>query len=622
MLVDGVEKNYAPDVPGAVYVETEQLTEQPCSFGQRGIEPYRAALAIGPDGIVKERSVTEAISGGSYDDAKAEGISIHSESDDFSGVVAIGGKYHLKNVDFNFDTKADGKNTCDFSGYGSLISAFKGSRVTIEDSKLVSKGVAKPALFSDDESHGLFKNCDVEVHGGRLYEGYVNSANQKTMVAPPWVLGISGNARGVNLEGSYGACTVVDTDFKSNQWGVLSTDSGTNMQLYVIDSKMTLMGKDIPESDKLDPYSKNYGSGYGTYIIGNAHEEFFGVDMKVGTMGAILRGGKATYQSSKGTITVPCPYNDSEVYYQGEGKGRNTTILSEAFGFMAHGDGVLTVKDGTEVNCADALFLLKSNGVNMVLDNCTVNTGSGVLVQMIDDDDSTVGMGNGGFNTDFYEKAGWPSENGQISSKMEKKPGGMMGMMGGMPPMGDMPGGPGGPGGMPGGPGEMPGGPGGMPGGPGGPGGMFNEPPKDYPTDACYFDATNVALKGDMFNGTGYYGQDAKKLVVRLGAGAQLDGAVSATETIHVNEKGEQNTHFTIKEFYYLGHVANRNFFNGDNFVEVELADGAVWNVTGEGVITALTVGEGCTFNGKAYMDGQELAIEPGKKYEGVITVK
>lgn len=149
----------------------------------------------------------------------------------------------------------------------------------------------------------------------------------------------------------------------------------------------------------------------------------------------------------------------------------------------------------------------------------------------------------------------------------------------------------------------------------------MKEPEKSYKTDKCYFKATNVALKGDLFNGSGYYGQDAKALDVVIGAGAVLDGAISATETRHINEKGEQNTHFTIKEFYYLGHVENRVFFNGDNVVEVVLKDGGVWNVTGDGIINALTVGEGCTFNGKASIDGKEIAIEAGKKYEGVIAI-
>ena len=113
-----------------------------------------------------------------------------------------------------------------------------------------------------------------------------------------------------------------------------------------------------------------------------------------------------------------------------------------------------------------------------------------------------------------------------------------------------------------------------------------------------FLNATDVTLNGNVYNGTGYYGQKPKPLFVTLGKGAVLNGAVSATETRHIDENGNQNTHFTIKEFYHLAHVENRNFFNGDNTVEVTLKDGAVWNVTAPGIINKLTVGEGCILNG------------------------
>ena len=113
-----------------------------------------------------------------------------------------------------------------------------------------------------------------------------------------------------------------------------------------------------------------------------------------------------------------------------------------------------------------------------------------------------------------------------------------------------------------------------------------------------FLNVTDAELTGDVFNGSGYYGQEAKPLHVKLGKGAVLNGAISATETRHIDENGRQNTHFTIKEYYYLAHVENRNFFNGDNTVDVTLEDGAVWNVTAPGIINKLTVGEGCTVSG------------------------
>ena len=135
------------------------------------------------------------------------------------------------------------------------------------------------------------------------------------------------------------------------------------------------------------------------------------------------------------------------------------------------------------------------------------------------------------------------------------------------------------------------------------------------------FHAADTALTGDLLNGSGYYGQQAKQLYITLGKGAKLTGSVSATETIHVDENGRQITHFTIDEYYYLGRVANRVFFNGDNRVEVTLEPGSSWTVTKPGVITSLTVCEGAALHGKVRVDGVELIPEAGKTYTGIIEV-
>ena len=59
--------------------------------------------------------------------------------------------------------------------------------------------------------------------------------------------------------------------------------------------------------------------------------------------------------------------------------------------------------------------------------------------------------------------------------------------------------------------------------------------------------------------------------------------------------------------------MANLVNSNGGNAINVILADGAVWNVTGTSLISSLTIGEGCqvivpagvtlTVNGTAYTD-------------------
>jgi hypothetical protein len=136
----------------------------------------------------------------------------------------------------------------------------------------------------------------------------------------------------------------------------------------------------------------------------------------------------------------------------------------------------------------------------------------------------------------------------------------------------------------------------------------------------------NGEYKGDLLNGTGYFTQTGVPLDVTIGKGASLTGAVSLTEIRHVDENGKQNTHFTINEYYYLGHVENRNYRNETASINVALKDGGVWNVTGESLISKLTVENGAVkgANGKKVVmtvDGKRTKLKEGKTYEGDIVI-
>jgi hypothetical protein len=137
---------------------------------------------------------------------------------------------------------------------------------------------------------------------------------------------------------------------------------------------------------------------------------------------------------------------------------------------------------------------------------------------------------------------------------------------------------------------------------------------------------TNGSYKGNVYDGSGYWNQSANNLEVTVGKGASLTGAISLTETRHVDETGKQNTHFTINEYYYLGHVANRNYRNGHATAAVTLKDGGVWKVTGESLISKLEVNGGSVqgANGGSVVmkiGGKETPIQPGKTYSGDIVI-
>ena len=109
------------------------------------------------------------------------------------------------------------------------------------------------------------------------------------------------------------------------------------------------------------------------------------------------------------------------------------------------------------------------------------------------------------------------------------QPDGAFGGPGDPPPDGPPPGGPpDGPGGPP------PGGVRGPPGGPGGPGGRGG-------SSVVKLALFNGNYKGNVFNGSGYYARSGKALEVSIGKEATLSGAVSLTETRHVDELGKQS---------------------------------------------------------------------------------
>ena len=592
MIADGIETQIKPGTYKNVeLVITSKLNRSPVGDNNRGVDNYRAAIYVDETGLVDPLSVGEAVSGGTVTAASASNIAINSASDNFNGIIVNGAaEYTIKDSAFSFLSKSDGSDVSDFNGYGSVISAYNDARVTVDRVNIHTEGVARPAFFVYGYADVLVTDSSFKVMGGTLYDGYVNSADTSIMVAPPWVLGITGSARATNLMGTCSSFTVVRTDAKADNWGVLSTDGGSDMLMTVVDSTLTLTGQK-------DPFSTNYGSGYGTYILG-AREYFYGVTFNVGTYAGIVTGGDAVYASSNfkkplsiyplkqvpnGTTVTDfmgrtregydVVTSDTAVFTGITGLGRNTVINSDAFGWMAHANGNLTITDGTIVNTDNTAFLMKAGDVNITVSGgAKINSKDGVILQMIDNDDALVGLDMSRsielcFNTEFNEAKGYPG----IDYDLKK---------------------------------------------------ITTDRRNTYT-----FTAIDVELNGNLYNGTGYFGgQAADKLEVTLGKGASLKGTISATSIIHVDEKGSQNTHFTMKEYYYLGHVANKMFYNGGNDISVTLKDGAAWTVTGIGTITGLTIGKGATITAPKgssltmTVDGVKKPIRAGT-YEGKIVL-
>ncbi len=596
---------------------------------------FTPAIYINGGAYDKEKSI---VKDADVTDTEASNLTLTVEKEGVNGIMVNNSDYTIADSVISVNAaEADGMETCDFSGIGAAIAVYGQSALTIRNTVVNADGVANLAVFTDNGSSALLDHVTLHSDGGTLYEDYINSPNQGTMVAPPWILGIMGNSRGTNLEGTDSTMSVVDSDVSASNWAVLSTDAGSNMYLNVVNTKMVLTGNEEELQagglySETNPYTDK--NGYGTYVIGNAVETFLGTAMDVGTYATIFTGGTGYYGNLKAGESYDLLAADGSTHHTYTAQEDVQTVIhSDTFGFMAHqGDNECTL-DGVEVNSAYTNFLVKSgnNSTIHVKNGTRLNAENGILLQLMDNDDSTtefnpnhetVGMA---FGTTHEEYPGFPAEAVDPDAAGE-------GGMGGAPD-----------GGMP--EGEAPGGD--MPEGEGGPGGDMGEMPKEESgPNTTVYNVIDTELTGAIYNGIGWNANELSQgkvkqmlLEVNLSGKAALTGPIASTSCIHATYEGQkylkdnkitafddeeeaaafaadyQATGFAISAYFNIGQVANLVRSNGLNDISVSLADTAVWTVTDTSLIQSLSI------SGNAQVvveEGVTLTVD-GRVYEAGI---
>jgi len=574
---DGMGGPGGQGAPGDNAAKAEGVIGSWSSGGSEDYE-YDAALYVTGEGIDEEKSSTDRIVSGEYDASGADGIVIEDTQSGNNGILVLNADYAISNANISLLTDADGSDTCDFSGRGSAIAAYGSeANVTVEDSTILTSGVATMPVFADDGATVTIRNSTLQSDGGTLSADYMNTPDQALMVAPPWILGIMGTSRCTNMMGDNTTTNVIDSETSAGAWAVLSTDAGTDMALNVYNTTLTLnnadesaaaplQAEDGEISQTLDnPYTVNYGSGYGTYVIGNAVETFAGATINVGTYATIFTGGSATYTALEAgeTYELTNAAGETTATYTAT-EDKVTEIHSDTFGFMAHqGSNAIAVEKGTVVDSGYATFLVKSGASNETLtatvDDATITNG-GVLIQVMDNDDTTNGCM---MDADDPENTNGGSQN--------FKP--------------------------------------------------YHTEDAGFNTDAASADSTVQTFTftggnytGNIYNASGSDGLEGTTLNVTFGEGAEYTGAIASTSAIHVTYDGSvavkesggyafddteeaaafaaqyQNTSFTIEEYWSIGQVANLVNDNGANTVNVILTDDAVWNVKGTSLVESLTI--------------------------------
>ena len=537
--------------------------------------------------------------------------------------------------------EGDGTYASDFTGTGAAVTAYDGATIIANGVNYYSEGFARSFLIMQNAT-AVINNSEIYTVGANpltdAWDGYYNSANTSMMLSPPWVLGIQGGIRAVNVLGSGSTLIIADSLISAGGWACVSTDGCSNPYLYLYNTELRIDA--YPEIGMnsgwkilgYDEYA--YGTGYGTYLIGGAQEYFYGVTFNGQTYASILTGGDAYYKGLKAGETYDAVKENGTLVGSYPAKEDVPTVFNTVFGVMAHNSGSVNFLEGTVVNTEAATILYKSADSTWTIDGAEINPKSGIIMQMIDNDDSSVG-GFNPFGTYLNEEAGFPTEGytdavsyvfttdtavdpakTYYTSDTDDASGYAV-----------------------------------------------VENPTDEGTVAYYERATggnkatlnlaNGEYAGDIYNATGYYAQAPDALTVNIADSAVLTGDIALSSHIHGIFIGDRNvddiiaaideananhaniggyyagledieyvfigadgevtedknaaaaiqfTRFSTAEYYLLGQVLNRVNYNGLSSIDVNVE--GTWKVAAVSLVTYLNVAEGA----KVYGDITELA--------------
>ncbi len=592
MTVNGVETPIAAGTyKGTVVIDELDGTQK--AYFQSAKNVYQSALFIENNAIVKEKSATSALMGGTYDAHSLSGVSITAKSPYFNGVTLVDQDYSISKLTADFT--GDGGN--DMAGTGAVVSIFKGSHVTISNSKITTHGTARANVFggSDDINnpvHVTIKDSTLIANGHNTVE--------PTAV---WMLGLFGDVRDLQFVG-YFDNLYDNITVKSAGWAVISVD-GVSAPTKDVLKKSGLLaaydgktgygertpvdmlklyywsGKnDVKNSDLsiLSIKDGGWDDGYGAYSIGANLNIFDHTKISNVTYGGIIANEYASVSYINGSV-----------------------VNSNRFGVYSHSNkgGVINVANST-LNTKEAVFLLKGSdggfGPNASMVNVTNsklnNTGNGVVLLFMDNDDPGRGSnlyGEDGKTVidqkiDIVDKTAVKDETHDLTREYDY---GTCQFMGADATY------------------------------------MFNKNVVADFTD-CNGD---TAIKGDFYNAR----TTGQNLVLHFKK-SQVDGIISSGTTRHnvniiLKSMKKTDADYEKSGVRYgnrnnLGDVATTPSETVNNGVIVYLENGSTWTVKDTSYISKLVVSKDSTVEGKIKADRTSTSEDGSVTYIGVVAEK
>lgn len=594
LVVDGTVKRLTADPasyqgPGKIVYPQDQISNEKMQF--------RTAVYGDETGVVESASVKEAFVGGKCEGSELSGATVRAEDVNFNAVILNNGNWNVRDL----NVKLQGEVGNDFKGLGAAVLAMGNTEATFDNLDIDCQGPAKTTVLVKNDSKVLIKNSRLRCADGDLPADYVGTVNPDKMKSAPWMLGVNGNARTTNIEDKASA-TYFNSSIEAMKWGVLSTDDNKGVVLTAINCTVQITGGVKPLDEikanasqgKFDFYndqiadrspfspgewqSTNKPSGYGTYSIGGTLVTLAGCTVVAADYVAIAANGPASLTlTSSDSSSIASAYGYLDILHQLE--ARKTLAFSRRFGIMYHsgqGNGVTTIEKGSVLCTAKTAFQVKGCGTIINVDDANIYAGNGIILQVMDNDDAGIDVSNLETTTNYIENHIQPTATETSSNA-----------------------------------------------------------PSNAGSGSVFATFANMTLNGDIFNASGWEAaKNANPLDLADYENDVSGGASSVTNLsvvldnvvytglISTSEARHNLPVITYKEYDQIGEVSNTVCIPENAGLIVSLKNSTIWNLTGTGYLTSLTVDESSRLgNAEVWVNGVKTSIEAGKTYVGVIKI-
>lgn len=324
-----------------VSVAEPYMLEPSCIFRDSGRKtPLRAATVILDNEIAENYSMPAHIVSGEISNKSARDFAITTIDPHFNGLVVAGDSdYLVDNAFIAFEGKGDN----DFEGAGAGIAAYDNSKVTIKNSDINFNAVTRCGIHAGG-------NSIVRVENSR-----VTNDSPHTDMRPAWVMGLDGTNRTVQVCDS-ASVEYINCYLKGNGWGVISVDGPIQCRIKLKDTVMELSG--------------TRARGYGAFVFGDCKAEFDHCRINVNGYPLLIN----TERDAVAKVT------------------NGTVIKAPLYGIMFFRDeaGTLIMDKGSRIDSRRACLVFKGSNSFCYLDDVTLNSEQGVIVQMMDNDEPGV----------------------------------------------------------------------------------------------------------------------------------------------------------------------------------------------------------------------------------------